>query len=197
MNLIAKCMNQLRKFSRKEDGSGIVEFVLMFPLLCWALLATASYFHAFRSEAIATKTTLTLADMVSRETDYITPTYLNNVRELLEFLSVSDVTPDYRLTVIRWNGEKGEYRIRWSRKRGRESQLKNADLVALTDQLPILSAGQNVLLFETWTDYVPQFDYNLGLGEFQFKNFVVMSPRFSTQICWNSDADLDPAKAKC
>ena len=197
MNLIAKCMNRLRKFSRKEDGSGIVEFVLMFPLLCWALLATVSYFHAFRSEAIATKTTLTLADMVSRETDYITPTYLNNVRELLEFLSVSDVTPDYRLTVIRWNGEKGEYRIRWSRERGRESQLKNADLVALTDQLPILSAGQNVLLFETWTDYVPQFDYNLGLGEFQFKNFVVMSPRFSTQICWNSDADLDPAKAKC
>ena len=197
MNLIAKCMNGLRKFSRKEDGSGIVEFVLMFPLLCWALLATVSYFHAFRSEAIATKTTLTLADMVSRETDYITPTYLNNVRDFVEFLSISEVRPDYRLTVIRWNENKGIYQVRWSRRRGRETILKTADLVDIADQLPIMSADQRVLLVETWTDYVPQFDYNLGLGEFQFKNFVVMSPRFSTQICWNSDANLDPAKAKC
>ncbi|MEJ6397769.1 TadE/TadG family type IV pilus assembly protein [Yoonia sp. 208BN28-4] len=197
MSLTKSILARLRRLRRDESGSGTVEMVFMVPLLCWCLLSTISYFHAYRSEHVATKAATTLADMVSRETEYITPSYLNGMRGMLRFLTMSDTVPSYRLTVIMWNEDKNKYVVRWSRERGDKPTLRTSDLPDISNQLPLLKDQERAIIVETWTDYVPQYEYNLGLNEFEFESFIVTRPRFSTQLCFAPTAETDPVDAKC
>lgn len=197
MSLMKSLVARLRRLRRDESGSGTVEMVFMIPLLCWCLLSTISYFHAYRSEHVATKAAATLADMVSRETDYITPSYLNGMRGMLNFLTMSDTTPVFRLTVITWDEDENKYKVRWSRQRGGKPTLKTTDLPDIIGQLPILKDGERAILVETWTAYVPKYEYNLGLREFEFESFIVTSPRFSTQLCFAQSSDATPDEASC
>lgn len=68
MILLATLKRQIGKFRKEEEGaSQSVEFLLSFPLLVWALLATLQYFDAYRTQLISTKATITIGDMISRE----------------------------------------------------------------------------------------------------------------------------------
>jgi hypothetical protein len=190
-------MNGLRKFRRNENGSGTVEFVMMVPLLIWCLLATVSYFHAYRSEAVAVKTTLTLADMLSRERASINGPYLNNMRDFVQFLTLSATTPDIRVTVFRWNPRRNRYEVRWSRRRGNQPTLRTSNLNDMAGILPVMTlSSERAILVETWSDYTPRYNYNLGLTDFDFVNRIVISPR-NGQLCWNNDLNDDPATRRC
>lgn len=183
------------RFGRNEDGATSIEFVLMAPLLAWAFLSTTTYFHAYRSEAISQKASLTIADMISREADYITPDYINGARELLKFLTVEDKWPDLRITSVRWDEEKNKYIRIWSQERGPRSGLRTEDLAGLTGQLPIMSDGERAIIVETWTEY--EAPRNVGLSDFSMQTFTVVSPRFVDRICWNATPDSGASTEKC
>jgi Flp pilus assembly pilin Flp len=189
-------VQRLRNFRKDEGGSAAVEICIMAPLLAWAFLATVVYFHAYRSESVAAKATLTVADMVSRETGYITPSYLNGIHNLLNFLTMSDDYPEYRLTVFTWDEDDNRFEVRWSRERGNQPVLNTSSLQAYADRLPVMVDDQRAILVETWSSYKPPFN-TVGLTEFDFENFMVINPRFAPQLCWNSDPQEDPSKAKC
>ncbi len=197
MNLMKSLVRRFKHLRRDEGGSGTVEMLFMVPLLIWCLLATVTYFHAYRSEHTATKAASTLADMVSRETEYITPAYLDGMRGMLQFLTMSDTTPQYRLTVFTWDAANSKYVVRWSRRRGSQPTLKTSDLVSMTGQLPLLKDGERAIIVETWTAYHPRFNFNLGLSDFDFENFVVVTPRFAGQLCFAASENSDPEDASC
>lgn len=200
MTNLQKIRGQLARLRRDERGSVAVETIFMVPLLVWALLATTSYFHAYRSEALADRAASTLADMVSRETEFITPSYLNGMRGMLQFLTLAPTTPDFRLTAFTWDEDDSRYEVRWSRQRGSQITYNTTRLQDVAHKLPILLDDEVAILVETWTPYSPKFTYSLydlGLRDFDFRNFIVVQPRFATQVCFNGDANLDPSKARC
>jgi Flp pilus assembly pilin Flp len=177
-----------------ESGSIAVESVLMVPLMAWAILATLTYFDAYRNEAISHKAGLTIADMISREADTIDQDYINGSRDLLRFLTIDDANPDLRITSFRWNESQDKYQVVWSREKGPRRSLKTPDLVDLKHRLPLMANGERAILVETWTDYEPP--WNVGIDPLSMDTFMVISPRFVTQLCFSTTPN-DVSSLKC
>ncbi len=196
-------MRALRRWRQEEEGSVAVETLLMVPLLSWAFLSTLVYFDAYRTEAISERAGLTIADMLSRETGFVNNDYMNGTRDLLEFLTLHDSSPELRVTVFykhtHANGNEHLHRV-WSRVRNTtKSTLTTADIRAMEDRLPALGDDERAILVETWTDYDPPYEPVLAtaLNGFEMGTFTVISPRFADSVCWNNDPNEDPAMSRC
>jgi len=196
MNMKQKLKFWAARFGRNEDGGTVaIEFVMMVPLLAWAFLSTITYFHAYRTEAIAHKAGLTIADMISREADYITPQYLSGARSLLRFLTLDDKYPDIRITVAYWDAGENKYKRAWSKERGPRSPLTQSEVAALHTKLPILTDQERVVIVETWTEYEAR--YAVGQDDFDMSTFTAISPRFVDRICWNATPDQGADTEQC
>jgi len=156
-------------------------------MMTWVFLGTIVYFDAYRTRAIAQRASLTVADMYSRETDYITPAYLDGTRDLLGFLTNDDVSGKFRVTAFTWQESQDRYRRIWSRNRGGLQNYNNERLAIVADRFPILSDGEVAILVETENSYTPPFD--VGIGDTIVRTFTLTSPRFATKLCWNSTPD--------
>ncbi len=174
----------LRRFARKDDGTGAIELLLVVPMMTWVFLGTIVYFDAYRDRAITQRASLTVADMYSRETDYITPAYLNGTRDLLKFLMSDDETTKFRVTAFTWRDSDKTYRRIWSRNRGGLQNYNNERLALVAERLPVLDNGEVAILVETERTYKPPFD--VGIGDTVVSTFTLTSPRFATKLCWNS-----------
>lgn len=196
MSAYKNLLKRARKWRLDEAGSIAVETLLMVPLLALIMLSMLVYFDAYRNESISNKAGLAVADMVSRETAIFTPEYLTGMRGLLAFMTLSPDQPDLRITLMEWDADNDEYFVNWSKAAGSHVSLSTSDLAALTDRLPLMSDEKQAFLVETWTDYTPP--YNVGLLDFEFNTFIVVSPRFSQAgLCWNPSPTLDPSLNEC
>jgi len=184
MTYTTKLKSIVKKWHRDEEGSIAVETILMVPLLAWAMLATLTYFDAYRNEAINYKAGLTIADAISRESD-VDDDYIDGMYELLKFLMLKDDTPDLRITVFRYREDDDDYRTVWSESRGSQSALTNATIDSMRHRIPIMSDGERAILVETWSDY--SAPYGVGLGDFDQVTYNVISPRFLPRTCFVYD----------
>ena len=192
--MIRQRVNQFyQDWKKDEDGAVAVEMILMLPILAWTYFAMMQFFHAYRHEAISFKANITIADMFSREPDYVNPAYIDGAKSLLDFLSPIDDEPELRVTAFRWNETDDEYQVAWSKKRGSRAELTTADLAGEVDRIPIMYDGEMALLVETWIDYEPIF--NIGMDDREMNAFTVISPRFTPQICYN--VGTDPSTQEC
>jgi len=185
MTYLKRLKNRALAWHRDESGSVAVETVLMVPLLAWAMLATLTYFDAYRNEAISYKAGLVLADAISREADTLNDDYIDGLYGLHKFLMLKDKTPDLRITSFRYRESYDDYRRVWSESRGSKPALTNATLNALRDRLPTMSNGERALLIETWSDY--SAPYAVGLGDFGMATYNVISPRFTLRTCFDKE----------
>ena len=96
MTFVNSIWSRVGAFKKSDEGSVAIETMLMVPIMAWAMLATLTFFDAYRNEAIAYKAGLTIADMISREADAIDDDYIDGARELLTFLASDDPQPDLR-----------------------------------------------------------------------------------------------------
>ncbi|SEV98243.1 hypothetical protein SAMN04488515_0507 [Cognatiyoonia koreensis] len=184
MTYLARIKNFAAKWQRDEDGSVAVETVLMVPLLAWAMLATLTYFDAYRTEGISYKAGLTVADAISREADSIDDDYIDGAYGLLRFLTLKDGDPDLRVTVFKYRAGQDDYRRVWSKARGQTTALNHADLEAMRGRLPLMVGGERAILVETWTEY--EAPYAVGLGDFTMSTYNVISPRFTARLCFDT-----------
>ncbi|WP_438987699.1 TadE/TadG family type IV pilus assembly protein [Marivivens donghaensis] len=184
-----------RRFRDDERGSMAIETVLIFPILCWAYLATFVYFDAFRIQSTTNKAAYTISDQVSRETGYITPNYMTSLYNLHEFLTSSNHPTKLRLSVVRYTDDNG-YDVRWSQGRGGAGALTNAGLADILDKLPVMPNNEVIIVVQNWLSYEPMF--SVGLSAFEFENLIVTRPRFnSAQLCWNSQENGGVTTATC
>lgn len=184
----------LQKFRNDENGSVAIELVLVTPIIAWALLSTLVYFDAYRVEADTNRASLVIAEMFSREETNISPAYLNGARNVLRALTYEEAAPDYRITVYRRTND-GRYLSVWSRPRGYDRRLDNADLAQLADKdlLPKMNTIDRNILIETRVEYDAPFSIGLGpftgtdLNDLTFETFTVIRPR-DGRLCFETNA---------
>ncbi len=194
MYLLKTFISKIRRFRRDETASIAVETVLMVPLMAWAMLATLTFFDAYRNEGISHKAGLTIADMISREADTIDDAYIDGAQDLLTFLSIDDPNPDLRISVYYWDANQAKYVNVWSEARGTKGALQNSDFSNMSNQLPAAADGERSILVETWIDYDPP--WNVGIGSLTMSTQNVISPRFTQQLCF-SNTPTNTATLKC
>ncbi len=174
----------LRNFREETRGSVSVEAAIMFPLLMWGFVAMFSYYDAYRQVSVGQKAAFTIADMISRETDNLDDTYVNNALDLFDYLTTASAASSMRISVIYYDNADADYYIGWSEARGSVTALTDAVIQAWVDVLPVLPESEALILVETWSDYTAPF--NIGLNNTDLENFIFTSPRFASQLGFNS-----------
>ncbi|MDQ7069966.1 MAG: hypothetical protein Q9M48_04360 [Rhodobacterales bacterium] len=182
--LITRFSSSLRAFRDETRGSVSVEAAIMFPLLMWGFVAMFSYYDAYRQVSVGQKAAFTIADMVSRETDNLDATYINNAVDLFDYLTTASTGSSMRISVIYYDNAAADYYIGWSEARGTVTALTDAIIQAWVDVLPVLPESEALILVETWSGYSAPF--NIGLNDTDLENFIFTSPRFASQLGFNS-----------
>jgi len=193
--MFTRIINMLRSFRHKEDGSLSIEAVLMFPMLVWALAGSYVFFDGYRSKAVNLKAAYTISDILSRETGYVTPSYMSNLYTLQERLTYSDASTSLRITIVGFDANSNQYDVRWSQASGNVQPLTTALLQNMTAQLPLIPNGEVVILVQNWVHYQPVFR-NM-FSPINFENFVITRPRFAPQLCWNTSDTGGMATSTC
>lgn len=175
---------QLRAFRDETKGTVSVEAAIMFPLLLWGFVAMFTFYDAYRQVSIGQKAAFTISDMISRETNSLDDTYIDNALDLFDYLTSATVESSMRISVIYYNNADADYYIGWSKARGTPVPLTDAVIQAWVDVLPVLPESEALILVETWSDYSAPF--NVGLDDTDLENFIFTSPRFASQLGYSS-----------
>jgi len=188
-------LHRLRRFLRDDAGSIAVESIVIFPILAWAYVSFFVFFDSYRNQSIAMKAAYTISDVLSRQTGYITPEYLDGIYNLHETLTRSAVPTRMRITVYTYDADDDAYLVRWSQQKGSAGVLTNATIENVAHVLPMMPDGERMVLVQTWTDFSPALD--IGMTDSTFDNFVVIRPRYAPLLCWNPQNDGDYSTAVC
>lgn len=176
----------LRRFRDDERGSIMVELVLSLPLLFWVLASTYEFFEVHRYKSAREKATYTIADMLSREQDVVTDTYMDNTKVLFDEIANDDGVNQIRVSIIRYDAPDDEYQVSWSEVRGSGPMLAldDSDVRNEHDRFPVLSDGEEVIVVETKSTYDPLFTlvYTTGIS---IETRVFTSLRFAPQLCYD------------
>ncbi|MBU1279574.1 MAG: hypothetical protein KJ731_16335 [Alphaproteobacteria bacterium] len=184
-SLRAPLLSLARRYQREDQGTWSVEAVIMAPLIMFSLVFCYTFFTAFQAKSEANKANYTISDYLSRQTDPVTPAFLNGTADLYRFLNNSgDI--DMRVSEVKFsldsNGN-GSYSLVWSYAVGNFSPLTTNSLSDVENRLPLLANGEEVLLVETVRTWSPLFD--VGLAELTFADTVTTKPRFATQVLFD------------
>ena len=193
---MSKITNFFRHFRDDEGGSMVIESLFVLPALLFAYFGTYVYFDGFRSSSQLSKAAYTIADQLGRETGYITPNYLDSLYSLNELLTASPYETSLRVSVIDYDYENNDYRVRWSRRRGDYTKLTATSLETIKAQLPLIPRNEVVIVVENMMYY--EAPYGNWLPSQTFSEMAAVRPRFnSSQVCWNSQENGDTSTQTC
>lgn len=176
-------MRAIRHFLKGTRGSMTVEAALILPLLFWALIATLVFFDAFRQQNIAMKASYTLSDLISRETDTLSPDDIDGLNGVFDYLTFSNHPSWIRVTSIRWDATDAEFKVNWSHATKDNDALTDLTLQDKANIIPAMAVGDSVVLVETYMIYEPPF--RVGLDANWTVNAVVTRPRFASQVVFD------------
>lgn len=169
-----------------------VEFVIVVPLLMLWFVGSFVFWDGFRSRSHAAKAAYTVSDIMSRYSQTVTNTDLDNLFALeTKLLPRAAGAVTLRITSICYRedafGNNGEYSIHWSRSMGGGTPMTTAGIPL--NIMPVMASGDTVLLTETWVPWRPLVDW-VGITNQVWRTNLVSRPRFK-QIIPNSD--INPA----
>lgn len=190
----------LRRFRDDEAGSIAVESMVILPMLVWAYIGTYTFFDAYRAQLTNVKAAYTISDNLSRQTDFITPQYMDSMFALLGFLTGQTADElSLRVTVYEYDASDDAFYAIWSQARGGGEAvafLPGQNLEPIEDILPVQAEGTVAIIAETWVDYNPPL--SVGINPFTFEDAAMTMPRFAAQLCWNTlNAGGTMATATC
>jgi Flp pilus assembly protein TadG len=190
--MLKRIKSIVRRFRRKEEGTVVVETVIMFPTLFATVLATFVFFDAFRNQSINLKAAYTISDALSRETDPITNDFMINSWRMHRFLTNAEALTKLRVTLIQYDADEDDYSVVWSQNKGGAGNLNNSGLSAMVtnEEVPVMPDGETLILVQTWVNYEPNF--SIGIGGFTFENTVFTRPRSAPNgICYSHNDTFD------
>ncbi|WP_235865298.1 TadE/TadG family type IV pilus assembly protein [Alloyangia mangrovi] len=194
--------SHLARFARDTRGNVTIEAMITLPVLVVIFAACWVYFDVFREASVNQKANYVIGDALSRETDEIDDTYIDNAYRLLKlFTRTGDAVydeesqnagfaegdlyqTDLRITVVSYSEKKDKYSVEWSVVRGDPDPLTDSDLTGMTNRLPVLADAAQVILVETWDDYYPLF--HVGLAAFPIEAYSFTQPRYAPQLLYNN-----------
>ena len=182
--------SRLFGFARNSEGNMSLEALIFVPFLLVLLTATYSFFDAFRFKSLNTKAAYTISDALSRQTDAVTPEFLDGMVETLKFLTRSENLYSLRVTTVQYDADDNAHIIKWSEGRGKFDGMGSEELHTLVSQLPAMLDNETIIVVETHTTYATPFVTPGFLSDELFYNFTVARPRFAPQLIW-ADADTE------
>lgn len=185
--MLTRFKSLLRRFRKDDEGTMLIEAVIILPTLLATVLATFVFFEAYRNQAINLKANYTIADAVSRESEYITNTYMINSWTLHKFLTNSNYLTRLRVSVIKYDADNDAHTVVWSRAKGGGADYEDVDIsqIDLSDEdVPVLPDNEILIVIQTSVDYEPTF--SIGLGAFTFTNTTYTRPRWAVgNLCFS------------
>lgn len=177
----------IARFRSDDDGSLTIEAALILPLLFWAYVGCYTYFDAFRQKSEIVRSSYSIADMLSRETNAIDQTYIDGLNTAYDLLTSTGTGTEIRVTVVIFDEDDDEFDLGWSNVSGSRQPLSKADLnsSAWTSRIPIMSDADSAVIVETWTDLNPVFGWG-GLNDAEVSQVNIVRPRFAAQLVWDS-----------
>lgn len=176
-----------RTFRDDERGTVMLEAVISLPLLVWALAASYEFFELHRYASARDKAAYTVADMISREMQPVTPTYLTNAKTVFDTIANDTGNNQLRVSVIKFDVDSNTYSVVWSQVRGSGSMvaLVDADVETAHAVLPAMRDGEEVILVEAESIYPAIFKVGLEDNK-RIESRILTSPRFAPQILWDA-----------
>ncbi len=174
----------LKRFLSNEDGSVSIEAAIMTPLMMALLAVTFVYNDAFRKKSLNTNAAFTISDAISRETDALDDAYLDGMHTLFDFLTHSADRSGVRFSLVTWDDELNDYRVDWTKARGKFPELDDQSMNLLRNRLPTLLHNERVIVVETRSVLQPILP-KLGLDNQVLYNLAFSRPRFAPQVVWN------------
>ncbi len=185
--MLTRFKTYLRRFRQEDEGTMLIEAVIILPTLFAAVMATFVFFDAYRNQSITLKANYTIADAVSRESGFINNTYMVNTWTLHKFLTNSSGLTRVRISVIEYDADDDKHTVVWSRAKGGGDPYDDVDaseIGLLASDIPVMPNNEILIVIQTSVDYHPQF--NIGLGAFTFSNTTYTRPRWAVRnLCYS------------
>jgi len=163
---------------RRDEGSVTTEAVIILPLLAAFYCATFVWFDAYRQKTLIMKASYAVSDVLSRQEE-VDETYLDQMRNVLDYMIPSNAPPRMRVSLIRSVADADgniEHEVEWSYGPNGMTDLTQADLDADSSWIPLMGPNDNVVVTETAVLYQPIF--RVGIQEKIYRNTIVTRPRF-------------------
>ena len=189
MTLFHKAKAPFTRFMQDTGASMTVEAVLILPLLFAWFAGSFVFFDGFKTRNMALKATYTVGDILSRRTNGVTTSYIDNLQDLYDSLAYTSGSSALRVTSLTWDGD--EHSVLWSASsKSTLSEQTNAKVrqASFANRVPLMAVGETVILVETFSDYNPVFD--VGWSHRVFENFVITSPRFASCLSWDDGSGV-------
>jgi len=180
---------KVRKFVYDESGTLVIEAIIIFPILTWALVAMTVYFDAFRVRSVNLKAAYTISDMLSRENPIVDENYVQGLKTVFDFLVASNHPTWVRISLVRFDindvddAGDDEHFVKWSWASDGETPWTNDTISQIESRIPIMANGDTTLIVETHMRYVPAF--KIGIKPYDLENFITTRPRFASP-CWET-----------
>jgi Flp pilus assembly protein TadG len=172
-----------RRWLRDHTGTITVELVLILPLLLWAFISFYVFWDAYQSRNRVQKAAYTASDMLSRELTTLTPTYLNGMATVIDYLTHSAQPAQIRVTsATRLTDAEDGLAVQWSYSPGNAlPAMTTADLYDIRNEIPLMALGTTAIILEVSVPFQPAL--NVGLSASNMTEFLVTRPRFLPKLC--------------
>ncbi|MFU8834460.1 TadE/TadG family type IV pilus assembly protein [Roseovarius autotrophicus] len=186
VSLFRSMAKRLARLRDDERGVIAVETVVITPFLLMGLFLSFEYYDMFRQKSLMEKATYTVTDALSRENEVIDDAFLDNLKATFDMMVGTRSPSQLRVSVVRFhtvNG--GSHELRWSEVRGQGEMapLSQADMEAVNAIVPLMVAGQDLIMVEGRSKHVPVITNGLLSDQF-LDTRMFMTLRFSSQLCF-------------
>lgn len=178
---------RLQTFWRDQSGVATLELTLLMPVLFLMIFGTYSMFDLFYNYNKSIKSTQTIADILSRQTE-IDNERLGQLHNVFRSLSLSK--PDdrswMRVTSVKntsGDPETQELEVSWSHAEG-DSSARDGSGVDFSSHIPELAPGESVVLVETYREATPVLNWDPTVigGTRKFPNSMTVKLRWSSSL---------------
>jgi hypothetical protein len=166
----------------REDGSITVEAVIMLPVLILFYITSFTFFDAYRTQAVITRTGYVVGDLLSRQPT-IDAADVVGMRDLFAFMTFNAGPSEIRVTEVAGGATLADpLAVVWSEGTGTLDPLTEDEVAAIRDTIPDLAPNERITIVETRVEYRPPFF--VGLPAYTMQEVVVTRPRYDERICF-------------
>lgn len=165
---------------RDERGTITIEFLLWMPVLAFWLVASATFFDAYKSRSDAAKAAHTLADILSRQVE-VSNAFLGDLFTLeTNLLPRLPASAQVRVSSVQYAAATDTYQVLWSEPLGGNGEAM-VDATIPLGILPDMADLDTVVLTELSAPYQPFSNWaRIEVTAWSFT--LVSRPRFVSAI---------------
>lgn len=181
-------LSRVLRFLRDARGSVAIETLIILPFVLWAYLGTYQFYDAYGTKTRNLRATYTIADLISRQTQTVTPAYIDGLTSLYSYLDHNPPGVWARVTCVSWDpnaGASGMYYVMWSYATNSNPALDDTTLQSYVPRLPTIAQGDTLILVETHMIYHP-IARLVGMPTMTLNQTVITRPRISPQVSFSS-----------